>query len=174
MNEANDANKREFFSGSPFHNLAQIGTENFDVLVVVVAFRAPPSRGLQPGGAARGLGGNVVGRGASASSLKIIHGGLRYLQHANLVNARIHPRAAPDHQLAPATVDPSPASCRGAAGAAQSVGAAGRADGLAGDERGPTGARHRRLPAGRLISRRALKRFFRSAFSRRVGGHGLV
>ncbi|HOE37908.1 MAG TPA: FAD-dependent oxidoreductase, partial [Kiritimatiellia bacterium] len=84
-----------FSAAARARNLAQMGTGNFDVLVVGGGIQGAT---IAWATARRGLRVALVeaadwGAGASANSLKIIHGGLRYLQHANLVRMRESIRA---------------------------------------------------------------------------------
>ena len=140
-------------------NLSALEAEIFDVLVVGGGIQGAT---IAWAAARRGLRTAVIdasdwGSGASANSLKIIHGGLRYLQHANLVRMRESIRARRRIlQLAPDTVVPLACIMPGrgwglrhpaalfAALAANAVLSADRNRGVRSD---------RVLPAGRLVSR---------------------
>ena len=76
-------------------HLPALSAETFDVLVVGGGIQGAT---IAWAAARRGLRTAAIdaadwGAGASANSLKIIHGGLRYLQHANLVRMRESIRA---------------------------------------------------------------------------------
>ena len=144
-------------------NLSALEAEIFDVLVVGGGIQGAT---IAWAAARRGLRTAVIdasdwGSGASANSLKIIHGGLRYLQHANLVRMRESIRARRRIlQLAPDTVVPLACIMPGrgwglrhpaalfAALAANAVLSADRNRGVRSD---------RVLPAGRLVSRAELE-----------------
>jgi len=76
-------------------DLARLSRETFDILVVgggihgAAAARAAAARGLATALIEQG----DFGHATSANSLKIIHGGLRYLQHGDLAKARDSVRA---------------------------------------------------------------------------------
>ena len=155
-----------FSAAARSRNLAQMGTENFDVLVVGGGIQGAT---IAWATARRGLRVALVetadwGAGASANSLKIIHGGLRYLQHANLVRMRESIRARRRIiQLAPATVEPLACIMPGRGWGLRNplaLLAALTANAVLSADRNRGAPANRRLPAGRLISRRALEAAF--------------
>ncbi len=143
--------------------MSALETEPFDVLVVGGGIQGAT---IARAAAGRGLRVAVIdaadwGSGASANSLKIIHGGLRYLQHANLVRMRESIRARRRLlQLAPDTVVPLACIMPGRGWGLRhpaALLAALTANALLSADRNRGVPPGRFLPAGRLISRAGLE-----------------
>ena len=142
---------------------AALTAETFDVLVVGGGIQGAT---IAWATARRGLRTALIdaadwGAGASANSLKIIHGGLRYLQHANLVRMRESIRARRRLlQLAPDTVAPLACIMPGRGWGLRhpaALLAALTANALLSADRNRGVRSDRTLPAGKLISRAELE-----------------
>ena len=144
-------------------HLPALSAETFDVLVVgggiqgaTIAWAAE-RRGLRTAA----IDAADWGAGASANSLKIIHGGLRYLQHANLVRMRESIRARRRIQrLAPETVVPLACIMPGRGWGLRhpaALLAALTANAILSADRNRGVPAARRLPAGHLVSRAELE-----------------
>ena len=140
-------------------DLKTLATESFDLLIVGAGIHGACAAwsAARMGLKTALIDAGDFGGAASANSLKVIHGGLRYLQHGNLKRMRESIRARRRFlALAPKLVKPQPFAIptRGA-------GVRGRAalrvalalnDLISADRNAGLDAAHR-LPAGRLLSR---------------------
>ena len=152
-----------FSAAARTRNLSRLNGEIFDVLVVGGGIQGAT---IAWAAARRNLRVAVMeaadwGSGASANSLKIIHGGLRYLQHANLVRMRESIRARRRIlSLAPETVVPLACIMPGRGWGLRhpaALLAALAANALLSADRNRAVRNDRHLPAGRLISRAQLE-----------------
>lgn len=156
-------NSETFSTAARARNLSRLNNETFDVLVIGGGIQGAT---IAWAAARRNLRVALIeaadwGSGASANSLKIIHGGLRYLQHGNLVRMRESIRARRRLlQLAPETIVPLACIMPGRGWGLRhpaALLAALTANAMLSADRNRGTRPDRALPAGRLISRAQLE-----------------